>query len=914
MEPERWRRVEELLHAALELPAAQRQAFLEEACGDDAALAAEVESLIRADEHAGAFLGQPLLEDADGVAGRRIGPYRLERKLGEGGMSAVYLAQRDDDQYRRQVAIKLMRFGMDSEDQLRRFRAERQILAELEHPNIARLYDGGTTEEGLPYLVMEVVEGEPIDAWCDRHRLTVRQRLELFRTVCAAVRTAHGHLVVHRDLKPSNILVTAGGVPKLLDFGIAKLLDPRRAPSEVEPTARWLRVMTPSYASPEQVRGGAITTASDVYSLGVLLYRLLTGRLPHRMVDRTPEEIERLLAEREAEKPSVAVARGADRQIARSRGVSPKELARQLAGELDNVVTTALHREPERRYGSAEQLAEDLRRHLVGLPVTAHPDSFGYRAGKFLRRHRVGVVVTAAFVAVVTAAAVLLGLQSARVVRERDEAQRERDKARRVAAFLEGVFEASDPGQSQGEAPTARQILDRGAERIDEAGQGSDVQAALMNTLGRIYRKLGAYERSEELLIDALAIRREVLGPAHPEVAESLRDLGQLHYVRGSYAEAEKWLRESLELRRGADAAVVLVDLAAARHGQGDLEEAEALYLEALERLRAVPGEEPPEVAEAKHNLAVLRHAQGDYASAAELFGEALATWRVTLGEAHPSTAMAVNNLAAVRLTLGDYDGAIAGFREALALQRQVLGDEHPDVAQSVNNLGSLLYLQGRYAEAEPLFRESSALRQRLLGEENPAVAQSFNNLGALLRDRGELEEAEPLLRRAVALWRQALGDEHPAAAGGLTNLALLLLARGEHAEAEPLLREALRLRRELLGAEHPAVAHTLVGLGRLLTAIGELEEAELLLREAVAIRRDKLPPEHWHTASAESALGGCLTALGRLDEAEPLLLAGYQRLAGQRPAEDGEVARARRRLGALYDAWGRPGKAAAYR
>ena len=571
MEPERWRRVEELLHAALDLPAAGRQAFLKEACGDDAALAAEVESLIRADEHAGAFLGRPLLEET-AVAGRRIGPYRLERKLGEGGMSAVHLALRDDDQYRRQVAIKLMRFGMDSEDQLRRFRAERQILAELEHPNIARLYDGGTTEEGLPYLVMEFVEGESIDAWCDRRRLTVRQRLELFRTVCTAVSTAHQNLVVHRDLKPSNILVTADGVPKLLDFGIAKLLDPRRPPAEVEPTARWLRVMTPSYASPEQARGKPITTASDVYSLGVLLYQLITGRLPHRLGDLTPEEVERVLAEQEPEKASAAVASNADlRDIAHRRGAGTAELQRQLAGDLDNVVAMALRKEPSRRYGSAERLAEDLRRHLAGLPVTAHPGSFGYRAGKFLRRNRLAVAVTSAFVAVVIAAAVLLGLQSARVIRERDEAQRERDKARRVAAFLEGIFEASDPGQAQGATPTARQILDRGAERIDDAGKGSDVQAALMNTLGRIYRNLGAVERSEELLTGALTIRREVLGPAHPEVAESLHDLGELHYMRGSFAEGETLLRESLKLRRGTDAVVVLIDLAAARHAQGDL-------------------------------------------------------------------------------------------------------------------------------------------------------------------------------------------------------------------------------------------------------------------------------------------------------------------------------------------------------
>jgi serine/threonine-protein kinase len=548
--------------------ARRRQAFAEQTLGGDAEALREVLSLLRADARARGFLELPLVEPAAGGAaeaqgaawiGKRIGPYRLVGKLGEGGMSTVYLAEREDEQYRRQVAIKVVRSAFAGEDQLRRFRAERQILASLDHPGIARLYDGGATEEGLPYLVMEYIEGEPIDDFCDRRRLTIAQRIELFRAVCSAVHYAHQNLVVHRDLKPGNILVTTAGLPRLLDFGIAKLLTPELLPAGPVTTVAWLRLMTPYYASPEQILGKPVTTGSDVYSLGLLLYKLLTGRLPRRFAGQAPAAIERVVTEEEPEKPSAAVGRGGRdgpegpptpeagqlEAVARARGVRPAQLRRLLAGDLDTVVLSALRRDPQRRYGSAEQLSEDLRRHLEGLPVLAHPDSLPYRAGKFLRRHRLAVGAAAAILLLAVGAAVAFALQSARLARERDRAERERVKAQRVAEFLEEVFSLSHRADPRIEPMTALEVLERGARKLDQMGDQPQIQAALMHTMGRIYRDLGRFEQAAPLLERALAARTKLPEAEPAEVLENMEDLGVLlvvgieevaHRAGGSFA------------------------------------------------------------------------------------------------------------------------------------------------------------------------------------------------------------------------------------------------------------------------------------------------------------------------------------------------------------------------------------------
>ncbi|HKY05250.1 MAG TPA: serine/threonine-protein kinase, partial [Blastocatellia bacterium] len=396
MTPERWHQIEEIFFAALDLPPGERDSFIKEACAGDDQLHKEVESLLAKEDEQETLMAtaiqavaRSLSVEGDDLVGRRIGPYRVIGHVGEGGMAEVVKAVRDDDEYQKQVAIKLVKRGMVTSFMLGRFRHERQILASLEHPNIARLLEGGTTADGLPYLVMEYIEGQPITEYCNNANLSVKQRLTLFRSVCEAVQHAHKNLIIHRDLKPSNILVTAGCVPKLLDFGIAKLLNPdiSQGAVTIAKTMGTARLMTPNYASPEQVRGEPVTTATDVYSLGLVLYELLTGQRAHQFKNNSFAEIERVVCDTEIERPSAVVARAASTPP----GTSAPRLRRELAGDIDNIVLMATRKEPERRYQSVDQLSEDIRRHLRGRLVQARQDTLGYRAGKFIRRHKAGV-------------------------------------------------------------------------------------------------------------------------------------------------------------------------------------------------------------------------------------------------------------------------------------------------------------------------------------------------------------------------------------------------------------------------------------------------------------------------------------------------------------------------------------------
>ncbi len=944
-----WSRVAELFEQVVERRSAERRDFLEQACGGDRELFSEVVSLLAAEEQAGEFLDRPALERAaeggDGSPAprrRSIGPYKLQRQIGEGGMSTVYLAVRADDEYRHQVAIKVFALGAERRDLLRRFRTERQILATLEHPSIARLLDGGTTDDGLPYIVMEHIEGEPIDVYCDRLRLTLDRRVELFRTLCSAVQYAHQSLVVHRDLKPANVLVTAAGVPKLLDFGIAKLVHPERFPETVQHTATGQRLMTPRYASPEQVQGAPITTASDVYSLGVLLYQLLTGHLPYRVAARPTAELERAVLEEEPERPSTAVSRvtaglddaerpasgsGEERppptpeSVSRARGTRPERLRRQLAGDLENILLKSLRKEPQRRYGSVERLDEDLRRYQEGLPVAARPAGLRYRAGKFVRRHRWGVAAAAAFLALVVGFAAVMWVQAARIARERDQARHERDKAREVAAFLERIFQVSDPGEARGEEVTAREILDRGAEQIERqlAGQ-PEVSAALAGTIGNVYRQLGLYDQAEPHLRRSLEVGRETLGADHPEIADSLTRMALLRRDQGRLDDAEEHLRQALELRRSAPGedpagqAEALQELGEVLGMRGDLTTAEEVFRQALELRRGAYGAGDPRVAESMGSLCKALREQARLDAAAELCTEALGIERRVFGEPHPRVAARLNDLGILRFQAGEMEAAIELYGEAVEQARAVYGEAHPVSATYLNNLAVAYGVQGDFAAAEPLFRQLLELRRAHFGDDHPDVANSYGNLGRLLRERGDLVAAEGYYRDAIAVMRRGGNESHPWMTDYLDNLASLYRDRGELAAAEPLFRQALELRRRLLGEDNPQVASTLVGYGELLVVRGDPVAAEPLLRRGLEIFRAAWGEEHWKTAEARSVLGAALAALGRDAEAEPLLRSGYEGLAARRGPEHRRTRRAGERLAAFFEARGRGDEAAGLR
>lgn len=845
MEPERREKVEELFEAALERSPGERTAWLREACWDDPELHHRVQLLLHAHERAEGILELSVPQAAALFGARRretlerVGPYRLVREIGRGGMGSVYLAERDDEQFRQQVAVKLVPPGVDGGEIVRRFLAERQILASLHHPNIARLLDGGVASDGRPYLAMEYVDGEPLDVHCDRRALSVEARLRLFCTVARAVHHAHRSLVVHRDLKPSNIMVTREGSVCLLDFGIAKLLDPAEVPLTLPLTRTGQPLMTPQYASPEQVKACTVTTATDVYALGLVLYELLCGRRPYELAGHPPAEAERLVCEVEPPRPSAAAVhpaagegRSGPPEAARARGTTPERLRRRLCGDLDRIVMTAIRKEPERRYPSAEQLAEDIERYLEGRPVTARGDSPLYRMRKFAARHRWGVVMAAAFVALLTGYAATVTVQARRVGRALEQARMEAEKAEQVTAFTLGLFEAGDPTLATGDSVTIRELLRRGAERAERLRGRPAAQAQMLGVVGRVHQEMGDYNHAQPFLERALALRREAFGERHPATAESMHHLGDLLVARGRY------------------------------------DAAEPLYRRALQLQRELLGEPHPRVAHSIASLAVLLQDRGDYAGAERLAREALAMRRALFGSGHPEVVESLDGLARQLQLQGRHAEAEPLFREVLAARRRIYGPEHPEVAAAMSNLGLLLLWKGDPAAAEPLYREALAMRRRLLGDDHPDVSLSMGLLASLLRRTGDLAAAESLYHQALELGNRSLGPEHPTQVHTLNGLALVMRDRGDHAAADSLYRRVLAVRRRVLGPEHPAVASSLSQLGGLLQERGDLARAEPLLLEAVRIRRRLLGDAHPQVAESARQLVLLYESSGRPAEA----------------------------------------------
>lgn len=895
---DRLERIEALLSAALERSPAERRAFLEEAIPDDPSLREEVEALLRSHRSAFDYFDALAGDMSDAVArelsmasgvGRLFGRYRTLRRIGAGGMGTVFLAERADGQFDRTVALKLIRRGLESEEAIRRFVAERQILARLDHPHIARLLDGGLTEDGLPYYVMEYVEGEPLDAWCDGRGLGVPDRLKLFLEVADTVQFLHRNLVIHRDLKPANVLVTGAGRVKLLDFGIAKLL------SEGDPAAATRtrsRALTPQYAAPEQLRGLPVTTETDVYALGVVLYELLSGCRPFEDTGRSLREVEGDVLEEEPVPPSnragLSTEEAADR--ARARGLSPQRLSRRLRGDLDNICMAALRKDPARRYRSAEQLAGDVRRHLRQEPITARRDSALYRGRKFVRRHMVGVAATAAVITL----ALGFGLFA---LRQAERVARERDRAERVSELLVDVFRVADPGQASGAGPTAREVLDRGAARLDRELVGyPETRAELLSVVGEVYRNLGLYDDAASRLEASLALRQE-LSADRADLVAGLTRLGDLRRLQGDYATADSLLGRALaaERERGRRAdpltvATALDRLGLVRLARGQLDEAEAMFREALSLNRGADGD-GGQVAENLANLAGVALARGRYEEAVSLFRQTLEIRRRRLGPGHPDVAATLNNLAVALAGNGAFAEAETAQAEAIDLYRTLLGDEHPRLGTMLNNLGLFRLSLGEPERAEQPLRRSLTLRRAVLDPGHPEIAQSLANLGVVLTRLARYDEARPLYEEALSIRRSALGPDHPHVAQTLHNLGLLHQSRGDYAAAERLLREAMEILDRALGESHPLFATSLNDLAGLLHQRGELDEAERLYRAALDVRRRTLPPDHLHTAHTLAGLGGVLFDRGEPAAAEPLLRESRRIRAGALPEGHPELA-----------------------
>jgi eukaryotic-like serine/threonine-protein kinase len=809
------------------------------------------------------------------MTGTRIGSYRLLHTLGVGGMGEVFLAERADAEFEQRVAIKVVTGGNLSRSVQSRLKIERQILAQLDHPNIAHLLDGGSLPDGTAYIVMEYVDGIPIDVYCDANRLDIAARLKLFQTVCAAAHYAHQNLIVHRDLKPSNILVTATGVPKLLDFGIAKLLDDRQSVQHtVAVTHANLRVMTPDHASPEQIRGQPITTSSDVYVLGVLLYKLLAGTGPFVIPSMRLTDIERAICEKNPPLPSQAVNIGESTDalaIAEARSTTPGRLRRSLSGDLDNIVLRAMSKEPERRYGSSQQMASDIQRYLDGKPVIARRDTMSYRSSKFVRRHWLPVAVGISMFTLILAFATTTYIQSTRIAAERDRvavqresAERERARAEEISTFLVDLFKLTDPEENRGNQITARELLDAGAKRL-RAGlkDQPESKAALLATVGAVYDSLGQFQDALPLLDESLHLLPAAQTPDRSRI-DTLLELGR------------------------------------ARMGAGDLAGAEPPLQEALHSAQSEFGATSTEFGRALWVLGRLRYQLGQFNDAKSLYEHSLAILETT--QAPPTDMSAVlDDLAKVYAREQQWTLAKQAYERALEVDRRILGDDHPRVAMHLNNLAVVAQNMGDLRQAESLYREAIRRHERSFGERHPETVLSKGNYGLLLQREGRLAEAEPLLRDAVAETLSLYGPDHYTVGYTRVSLGILLHDKGELAEAESEFRQALAIYDKSLPPNHQWRASALMHLARLLVDRGHPDEALVLSAESLKIWTATSPESSPSTAQARTIHAYALAHLGRSREAAYELTAAVQVLAAARGPDDPAVRRARNWLKNLH-------------
>lgn len=847
---DKWERVQELFQLAVELTPEKRAELLASACDGDELLRSEVESLLQFDQPDN-FIESPAfsLSRSTSVSTAStdvwFGSYKVVQTIAEGGMGTVYLAARADDQYQKQVAIKLVKLGLDTEEVRRRFRHERQILAALDHPNIARLLDGGTLDDGRPYLVMEYVDGVTIKRYCDSKQLPIEGRLKLFLTVCSAVSYAHRNLVVHRDLKPSNVLVTADGTPKLLDFGIAKLLDRESVEGDDFHTITQLRVMTPEYASPEQARGEQVTTLSDVYSLGVLLFELLTGHRPYQLVDRRPDELARVICEQEPTRPSIACRE----RTTTLPGSEPKENVSappsvswtELEGDLDNIILMSLRKEPERRYSSVEQFAEDLRRHLEGLPVQARKDTLRYRTAKFIQRNRVGVAIGSAILLALAFGVFAIGWQARVARRERDLARLEKVKAERINTFLQSILGFSDPSwlssnPRRNRDATLSDALDEAARRAEtELANEPEVLAAVRFTIGYTYRVQSRFAEAEPHLRASLDIRERVLGRSHQDTAQSMVGLAELYLLKGDYSRAEPLFKDALTIYRQHPAPdrkwlfITLGDYGLLQWQKGDLEAAQLLMREALDHSSTLVGGDRVALAVLYGNLGLIQSDRGNLDGALDYTRRAIELHRSLSTEPRFETGINLANLGVFLMLKGELDQAGASLQEALDTYRKTVGESHQYTAYCVVLIADLHYRRGEYTKAEAEANKGLELQARLLPEGHMDFARSWVVLGKSLNRMGKHTIAESYLRKALDKRKTGLKPGHTSIAEVQSLLGECLTSQRRYQEAEGLLNESYGIYKSRLGEIDPRTSSARERLVQLYEAWGRREDAARL-------------------------------------------------------------------------------------
>jgi serine/threonine protein kinase/Tfp pilus assembly protein PilF len=890
-------RDEAIFDGALQLPSDQRAGYLKAACGGDAELQRRVEGLLAAHDRSVGPLEQPVVTPPRSPTimvslplsekpGDKIGHYKILQQIGEGGCGVVYMAEQEEP-VRRRVALKVIKLGMDTKQVIARFEAERQALALMEHPNIAKVLDAGATETGRPFFVMELVRGIKITEYCDQNNLNTRQRLELFSQVCRAIQHAHQKGIIHRDIKPSNILVTLHDgvpVPKVIDFGIAKATDQRLTDKTLFTQFEQF-IGTPAYMSPEQAEmsGLDIDTRSDIYSLGVLLYELLTSRTPFDPKELMAEGLDamrRTIREKEPPRPSTRLSTmmaGDLTAVAKQRRSEPPKLVHLVRGDLDWIVMKALEKDRTRRYETANGFATDIQRYLDSEPVLACPPSQMYRFQKLVRRNKLAF---AAVSAVAASVVVGLGISTWMFFKEREAhqvAEAEAIRSQQVAQFLEDMIQGVGPSVANGrDTALLRDILDKTVQRLaNDLKDQPEVQAELCNTIGEVYRALGQYEKAEQMHRGARAMQGKGAKGKRADVTKSLTDLAMVLWDQGKLRESESLLREVLAIRRktlgneNRDVALALNNLGIVLRREGKLLESESNHREALAMQRQLSDMEPMAVATSLNNLGLVLREQGKLPDAEAAFREALAIARKNYGERHMIVALALDNLAFLLRDEGKLTEAEDLERQALEMQKKVMGPEHPSVATALNNLALVLNKQGKLAQAEAMHREALAMRRKALSPDHPEIASSLDNLALTLRDENKLAEAERLENEALKMRRKIFNEDSPAVAGSLNNLSLVLRSEGRFAEAEALGRASLAIHKRLPEGDNLGLASCYSNLGMTLREENNLAEAESSLREALGIRRKLLGDDSTVVTATVRELTDVLVREHKNDEAE---------------------------------------------
>ena len=871
MDSARWRQIQELFHSAADLPQSEQRAFLRTACADDNELFSEVCAMLAQDAGANSLLDQKLGDVAEKtlaqphrMISKEIGPYQISRLLGEGGMGVVYLAGRKD--LGTQVAIKVLRDAWISPSRRERFTSEQRTLAQLNHPSIARLYDAATMDDGTPYFVMEYVEGIPLTRYCREHHCSIEERLRLFQSVGAAVQHAHANAVIHRDLKPSNILVKADGTIRLLDFGIAKQLE--SLDLQVDQTMTGLRLMTPAYASPEQVRGDRVGVSTDVYSLGVILYELLTGDLPFDLTNLTPAEAASIVADHEPARPSVAARRS---KVTDSEAPAPSQ---QAWADLDVLCLTAMHKDPERRYRSVEALVRDIDHYLKGEPLEAQPDTLRYRTTKFVKRNRRAVTTAAMLFAMIVG---LIGFFTIRLARARDVARAEAARTQRIQQFMTSLFQGGDEAAGPSDSLRVVTIVDRGVQQAKSLNSDPKVQADLYANLGAIYQKLGKYDQANSLLQSSLEERKSIFGSDSSEVAESLTALGLLRSDQAQLAQAEQLTHDGFEMAKRHESPDSPA-MARALQAYGKVLAQRGSYDPALRalndavKIESRPGVPPADLAASLTELASAQYSAGHYPASNELYQHVLDMHRKLYGDSHPLVADDLGSLGAIQLDLGYYSQAERFDRQALEITESYYGKDHPKTAAFLTSLGRALEYQNKFDDAQNVLNQALAIQEKVYGPIHPSVAETINELGNVADMREHLDDAAVYFRRVADIYRSIYGDHHYVVAIAMSNLATVYMDKKDYPTAERLFRDVVKLLTETLSADNVNTGIAHIKLGR------------TLLREK------------------------------RYQEAEAETLAGYENQIKQTSPNTSFVRAARKDLIADYEGMGEPEKAEKYR